>query len=67
MRVQKRNPDPKPRPKSKAKPAPRSKKPSTLHGIKLTAPIFRTALAGKVSKYERPFDLVWPADEDTDK
>jgi hypothetical protein len=31
---------------------------------KYTAPIFKTGLAGSVLKYERPFDSVWPTEED---
>ena len=28
-----------------------------------TAPIFNTGLAGKLKKYIRPFDPVWPSEE----
>lgn len=30
----------------------------------LTAPIFNTSMVGKLIKYERPFDSVWPEMED---
>jgi hypothetical protein len=56
--------------KAKKKPAPRAKtsipKVRTLHGIPLTAPIFNTPLAGKHSRYIRPFDPVWPLEEETE-
>jgi hypothetical protein len=30
---------------------------------RFAAPIFKTGLAGSVLKYERPFDPVWPTEE----
>jgi hypothetical protein len=54
--------------KSKKKPVTRAKeqtpKVRTLHGVPLTAPIFNTPLAGKHSIYIRPFDPVWPLEEE---
>jgi hypothetical protein len=64
MKLRNRHAEAKPRlPKIKKKPARRAKA-KTLHGITLTAPIFNTPLAGKVSKYIRPFDPVWPTEEE---
>jgi hypothetical protein len=54
--------------KAKKKPTPRTMteppKVRTLHGIPLTAPIFNTPLAGKHSIYIRPYDPVWPLEEE---